>query len=49
MAGEPNYLIEKLGRVWDLAALALIDEPGVDPQDLINQLERVAKRAARSS
>ena len=29
---EPNYSIEKLGRVWDLATLALIDELDVDPQ-----------------
>ena len=41
--GEPNYSIEQLGRVWDLATLALIDELDVDPQDLIDQLERATE------
>ena len=47
--GEPNYSIEQLGRVWDLATLALIDELDVDPQDLIDQLERLAERTARTA
>ena len=44
--GEPDHSIKKLGRVSDLATLALVDELDVDPQDLIDQLER-ARRARR--
>ena len=46
--GEPDHSIKQRGRVSDLATVALIDELDVDPQDLIDQLERATERAARS-